>query len=256
MINNKPKISVITVVYSDKIGLEKTIQSVINQTYDNIEYIIIDGGSSDGTVDVIKKYEAKIDYWVSEKDNGIYDAMNKGIVLAKGKYLLFLNAGDNFALKELLQNIINKINALEVQPKVIYGGSNVFTEDGTFLSKLNPLVLNKKNLNRYATRTVCHQSIFVNRDNIPLYSDKYRLKGELNWYYELVENFKEDEMLNIDEIVCDYYLGGTGDKNFFENYFERINVTRKHNNRLTFIGLIPFFLVPFIFRIRRIVFGK
>ena len=92
--DDKPLISIITVVFNGEKYLEQTIQSVINQTYDNVEYIIIDGGSADGTLDIIKKYEKQIDYWVSEEDTGIYDAMNKGGSLAVGDFLLWLNADD------------------------------------------------------------------------------------------------------------------------------------------------------------------
>lgn len=93
---NNPLISIITVVYNGEKFLEQTIQSVIYQTNDNIEYIIIDGGSADGSIEIIKKYEKYIDYWISENDEGIYDAMNKGLNVAKGKGVLFLNAGDYF----------------------------------------------------------------------------------------------------------------------------------------------------------------
>ena len=99
---NKPLVSIVTVVYNGENFLEETIKSVINQTYENIEYIIIDGGSTDGTVDIIKKYEDKINYWVSEKDAGIYDAMNKGIEAFKGDYINFLNAGDSYVNNEVL----------------------------------------------------------------------------------------------------------------------------------------------------------
>ena len=93
---SKPYISIITVVFNAEDQIEKTIQSVIDQNDDGIEFIIVDGGSTDNTVNIIKKYEAYIDYWVSETDSGIYDAMNKGISIAKGKGILFLNAGDCF----------------------------------------------------------------------------------------------------------------------------------------------------------------
>ena len=94
--SQKPLITIITVVYNNQEDIEETILSVINQSYDNIEYLIIDGGSSDNTVDIIKKYNNSIDYWISEKDNGIYDAMNKGCRLATGAGLCFLNSGDKF----------------------------------------------------------------------------------------------------------------------------------------------------------------
>ena len=96
MKKSNPLITIITVVYNGEKFLEKTIKSVINQSYQNIEYIIIDGGSTDGTVDIIKKYEDRIDYWGSERDDGIYDAMNKGLEVSTGEGILFLNAGDYF----------------------------------------------------------------------------------------------------------------------------------------------------------------
>lgn len=89
-----PLVSIITVVYNGVAHLEKTILSVLNQTYPNIEYIIIDGGSTDGTLDIIRRYDDRLDYWVSESDEGIYDAMNKGIALATGEVIGLLNAGD------------------------------------------------------------------------------------------------------------------------------------------------------------------
>ena len=105
MDDRTPHISIITVVYNAEDQIEKTIQSVMGQHYDGIEFIIIDGGSNDNTVNIIKKYEKHIDYWISEKDTGIYDAMNKGIEQAKGKGLLFLNAGDYFVGDVISDNI-------------------------------------------------------------------------------------------------------------------------------------------------------
>ena len=104
----KPLITIITVVFNGEKFLEETIQSVINQTYDYVEYIIIDGGSTDGTLDFIKKYEHAIDYWVSERDEGISDAFNKGVGLASGRYINFQGDGDGFYTHNSLQTVLNK----------------------------------------------------------------------------------------------------------------------------------------------------
>ena len=120
---NKPLITVITVVFNGASTIEDTIQSVLNQTYSNIEYIIIDGGSNDGTVDILKQYEHAIDYWVSEKDSGLYDAMNKGITLASGTYIGMLNADDLFAGREVMQDYADRFCATNVD--AIFSSLNI-----------------------------------------------------------------------------------------------------------------------------------
>lgn len=106
-----PLLSVITVVYNGATTLEHTLRSVFSQTCRDVEYIVIDGGSSDGTVEILKEYDGQIDYWVSQKDAGIYDAMNKGIKLAKGKYVGMLNADDYFADSMVLERIIGELES-------------------------------------------------------------------------------------------------------------------------------------------------
>lgn len=101
---NSIKISIITICYNSSKTIERTILSVLGQTYQNYEYIVIDGGSTDGTVDILRKYSRKIN-WISEPDNGIYDAMNKGIRISKGEWLNFMNAGDRFASNDVLEKI-------------------------------------------------------------------------------------------------------------------------------------------------------
>ena len=116
-----PLVSVITVCYNATTVIEATILSIIGQTYSNIEYIIIDGGSTDGTIEVIKKYEKKISYWVSEPDKGIYDAMNKGIVKSTGEWIHFLNAGDVYLNTHILEDYIRCFNEKKVKADVLYG---------------------------------------------------------------------------------------------------------------------------------------
>jgi glycosyltransferase involved in cell wall biosynthesis len=106
---DRPLISIITVVYNDKVWLERTVKSVIKQTYSDIEFIVIDGGSTDGTLDVIRKYEDSINYWASEKDDGLYDAMNKGIFQASGDFVNFLMAGDTIKEKDSLENVSKQL---------------------------------------------------------------------------------------------------------------------------------------------------
>lgn len=113
-LSNKPLITVITVVFNGAATIEHTIRSVIEQTYDNVEHLIIDGGSTDSTLDILRKYDDNIDYWVSEKDAGIYDAMNKGIALARGEYIGMLNSDDFFASPSALETIATRIKASKV----------------------------------------------------------------------------------------------------------------------------------------------
>jgi putative colanic acid biosynthesis glycosyltransferase len=113
VMQNKILISIVTVVYNGEEFLEKTIQSVLSQTYNNIEYIIIDGGSTDRTVDIIRKYEDKISIWISETDKGIYDAMNKGAKLANGDFINFMNADDIILTNDAIEKLVNKITKLD-----------------------------------------------------------------------------------------------------------------------------------------------
>lgn len=136
MKDNSLKITVVTVCYNAVDTLEKTMLSVLNQTYPNVEYIVIDGGSTDGTVDIIKKYADRLAYWVSEPDKGIYDAMNKGITVATGDYINFMNAGDKFNDCNVLGNVILKIS---IENDIVYGETIYMTEFGEYVSKVLPI---------------------------------------------------------------------------------------------------------------------
>lgn len=147
---NNPKITVVTVCYNAVDVIEKTILSVINQTYSNIEYIVIDGNSSDGTVNIIKKYADRISKWVSEPDKGIYDAMNKGTDLATGEWINFMNAGDFFVNDSVIEDIRL---ALQEKHDVVYGNT-IFVNGG------------RKKFQKAYTRentipSFCHQSSFI-----------------------------------------------------------------------------------------------
>ena len=133
-----PRISVITVVFNSNKLIRKTIESVLFQTYDNVEFIIIDGASTDGTIEIIKEFDNYVDKWHSEDDSGIYDAMNKGIKTASGEYLMFLNAGDIFSNKDVLSLVADDI-VLNGYPEILYGDTNILNEKGLVLKKLEQI---------------------------------------------------------------------------------------------------------------------
>lgn len=159
------KISVVTVCYNAADTIERTILSVLNQTYHDIEYIIIDGGSTDGTVEIIRKYADRIAYWVSEPDKGIYDAMNKGIKVSKGEYIYFLGADDI-----LCENILLVIAPLLTHTCTIYYGNVYMVNQKKIYGGLFSCY-------KLAIHNICHQAILYHRSvyNERLYDVNYRL---------------------------------------------------------------------------------
>lgn len=146
---NNILISVVTVSYNAVATIEQTLLSVINQTYPNIEYIIIDGGSTDGTVDIIKKYADEIVYWISEPDKGIYDAMNKGIKKANGEWINFINAGDSYYDKKSIEQIVLSFH----EEGIIYYGD-------AWVNSICKKYWGKFSRRKLAMGNICHQAIF------------------------------------------------------------------------------------------------
>jgi len=196
-------LSIITVNKNNAIGLEKTIQSVIWQTFANLEYIIIDGASDDNSVEIIKKYADKIHFWVSEPDTGIYNAMNKGIQKANGDYCLFLNSGDWLLSPDSIRTALGIINGLSYAD-VYYG--DCFNSDFT-VSKM-PERLSMDHL--YLQAALSHQNTLINRslffnhefydEKFPTVSDSIFFVREL-WYYR-------SRFTHIKTILSVYSLGG------------------------------------------------
>lgn len=197
---NYPKISIVTVVFNDVKLIENTIISIVNQTYSNFEYIIIDGGSTDGTLDQIRNYDSVINYWVSEKDDGIYDAMNKGIDIASGEWIIFMNSGDKFHNDDVLCDI----NFISLNENIfaIVGSALVFSEWGIFESKSRAADSIWKNF--------VHQSIFV-KTNLAKefkFNRSYIAASDFDFVYRLF--LKKYEILSIDLIVSDIIFIETG----------------------------------------------
>lgn len=211
-INKNPLISIITVTFNAASTIEQTILSVINQTYPHIEYIIIDGGSTDGTIDIIKKYSDRISYWVSEPDKGIYDAMNKGINLANGEWINFMNAGDTF----YHSNIIEDIFAKKIyEYDIIYGAVNMLS------STYNKIVWPKHNISRSHPMPFNHQSVFVRTSLCKQYpfDISYRYAADYNFFCKIQQDAK---YINTNEIIANYSIDGISSTNGISVNKERI----------------------------------
>lgn len=168
------KISVITINYNNSKGLEATLVSVVNQQYNNVEIIIIDGGSTDQSIDTIKKYKNHISYWVSEKDNGVFDAMNKGIKNAYGDWVIFMNSGDVFSCD--LSLIFNEKFKDHENLAVIYG-DNIFRNKVHKALSLKPI--------QFGHIMACHQSMFF-KNKLKKIKIIYNLKFKYYCEYELI----------------------------------------------------------------------
>ena len=177
-LDTKPLISIITVSYNTINTIEDTILSVINQTYSNIEYIIIDGGSTDGTIEIIKKYSDKISFWISEPDKGIYDAMNKGALKANGQYIQYLNASDRICSPNTIEDIIN--NMPDNNPDIVYGDIIMEKSFGTF--HLAPKSLSSFN----KLFPIFHPSSWIKRDLLLL--NKFDITFKIAADFKLFRN--------------------------------------------------------------------
>ena len=197
---NKPLISIITVVYNGEKFLEKTILSVINQTYENIEYIIIDGNSNDRTLDIIKKYEDKIYYWVSENDNGIYDAMNKGIKLASGEFIGLINADDWYEL-DAVQNIVNTLNT-NSNYDVIYGLLRYIKNEKEYK-------IDSQHYNFLEERMIPHPTCFIKKDiytKLNYYDLEYKSASDYDFLLKIKN--QDYNFCKINKILSNFRMDG------------------------------------------------
>jgi len=241
-----PLVTIITVVYNGIDFLEDTIKSVIAQKYENIEYIIIDGGSTDGTLDIIKKYEEHISLWISEPDKGIYDAMNKGIRLANGEWINFLNAGDSYVNADVLSKIFS--SNLD-KYTLIYGDIIAIKENGKLLN-IKAVDL-KNDCSIIDGMKVCHQAIFYNRAILDNYDEKLKLKAE--WKH-LIKITRHEKFLpkRFDFPFVYYTVGGVGAQQLKLNQKEFRQVFLDMYGLKKYLKYYP----KFIFRnIKRIIKG-
>ena len=221
-----PKFSVITVTYNAAAVLEDTIQSVITQTYHHVEYIIVDGGSTDGTLDIVAQYRDRIATIVSEPDKGLYDAMNKGMRLATGDYLCFLNAGDSFHEDDTLQSIAHSLTGSAL-PDVIYGQTELVDSEGHFvrMRRLSaPEHLNWKSFRQ--GMLVCHQAFFAKRALAEPYDLRYRFSADFDWCIRVMK--RAHTLHNTHLTLIDYLEEGMTTRNRRASLCERFRIMVKH----------------------------
>lgn len=227
MKSEQPDISIITVVFNGENTLLPTIKSVECQTHRNYEYLIIDGKSSDGTVALIQKRESVISNWISEPDRGVYDAMNKGLELAKGKYVLFLNAGDELASPTVLESIFSQ----KIDADIWYGETIILNPNrepiGTrtsLTSRKLPLQLTKADF--LQGQVVSHQSFIAKRSLCAPYDLKYSCSADIEWMLHAIE--QSSVIMNLGQPISRYLQGGISDRKLITCWKERFLILTRH----------------------------
>lgn len=219
-----PKVSIITVSYNAEEFIERTIKSVREQTYSNIEYVIIDGASKDGTLDIVNRYKSAVSILVSERDKSLYDAMNKGIQNATGDYIWFMNAGDRIATPETLEKAMAKAENADF----IYGKTIRITEDGQQFpwhkAHPTPESLNWKSFGE--GMVVCHQSMLIRRTLTPLYDLNWKHVADIDWCLKIMKQV--NKVHDTGEVMSLFLEGGYSNQTKRASLKERFSVVRSH----------------------------
>lgn len=220
-IGYQPLVTVVTVVYNAVDLIEATIKSVLGQSYSNLEYIVIDGGSTDGTCAIIEQYKEKIACYVSEPDNGIYDAMNKGVKLSKGEWVNFMNAGDEFYNVRVIEDVM-KVGPFASTVKVLYGDMCLKIQGQTDIIKHHNNI--NKNVVQYSLN---HQSTFVNGDWMRsiLYDTSFKIAADANLFNETAKKGYDFQYVPV--IVSNYEASnGVSSVNQLKMFREFVRIRR------------------------------
>jgi glycosyltransferase involved in cell wall biosynthesis len=218
------KISIITVVYNSEKYIRRTIESIVGQDYPAIEYIIIDGKSKDSTMQIVNEYRDRIAVVVSEPDKGLYDAMNKGLRLATGSYVLYINSGDALSSPTLLSDIFNNVPA---DSDVIYGDTQITDEDGNILHNRRhrpPEQLTWRDYKR--GMLVCHQSFIAKRTLCDEYDTNYRYAADFDWCLNIL--LKSRVVTNYGKDISLFMDGGQTKRTIVPGLKERYRIMCKY----------------------------
>jgi glycosyltransferase involved in cell wall biosynthesis len=219
----KPVLSVITVVYNNVQDIERTMLSVLTQTYPRIEYIIIDGKSTDGTLKIINRYKDQVAKIISEKDEGIYDAMNKGLAAATGDYVIFMNSGDEFYARDT----VKKVFASAPDADIYYGETEMTDAEGKSLGQRRhkaPKDFTWKDF-RYGM-SISHQAIYVRRSIAEPYDYRYKLSADIDWIIRAAQKAKK--IVNVNQYVAKYLVGGMSKAKHRQSLAERFDIMKRY----------------------------
>lgn len=224
----KPVLSVITIVYNNVSHIERTLRSVIGQTYDNIEYIIIDGASTDGTLEILNNYKQHFAKFISQPDKGIYDAMNKGLALATGDYVLFMNSGDEIYSPYTVANVFSSADNADIY----YGETEMIDDAGNNLGRRRHKVPDQFNWKDFKYgMSISHQAIYIKRPLTQPYDQRYSLSADIDWILNAAK--KANKIVNVHQYVAKYLIGGMSKKRHRQSLIERFNIMCEH------YGLLP-----------------
>lgn len=233
------KITVITVCFNAANTLEKTIQSVKEQTYSDIEYIIIDGKSTDTTIDIIKQYEKSVTRWISEPDKGVFDAMNKGLSLSTGDYVIFMNAGDCFAEIDVIENAVNYI-ASNNEVDVYHGDIYRDNKSAQNIWKDIPFYLNKKKMKGM---NICHQAIFTKLSTAKKYffDTSYKVSADYNMMMQIFNNGGSFKYIPLN--IAIYDTTGISTTNWKQTFIEEARICGYENSPLFYLTLLKISII-------------
>lgn len=229
-----PTVSIITITYNAERELPATMHSVSSQTYLNYEHLIIDGASKDSTLTVANELRTSRTRILSEPDKGLYDAMNKGLHLAKGDFVLFLNAGDTFASEATLNHMAHYCDK---RHDIIYGDTDIIDSKGNIIGHRHlsaPEILTHESFSR--GMLICHQAFMVRRSIAPDYDLTYRFSADYDWTVKCIERTKPDRCVNVHEVVIYYLSDGMTDRNKWASLKERFRIMCRHYGTSTTIG--------------------
>lgn len=224
-----PLVSIITVTYNAEKFLEVTMQSIFAQTYPHVEYLIIDGASKDGTLKIIQQYASQISHWISEPDQGIYDAMNKGLAMAQGEYIWFMNAGDQIFAPDTLEKMMKAPHPSRAD--IYYGDAQYIDMEGKVMglrSEVTPMKLPKRLTWRDIRMglVVCHQAFIIRRKIAPIYDLAHPYSADIDWVIRSLKN--AERVRNTELVLCIYLQGGYSRKYLKSSLKDRYQILKKH----------------------------